>query len=236
MKIFEKNFRVSASLIIIIVLLLSVMIIGWFYFVSDKNRLSAILGSLVAGLIVAIIQFIIAWQDYQETEKLKKLKLIEILYNRDDRLWYANYIAEATKQIDIMGVTAVRFFDHFVNTDSNAPEEAKVIIRALEKNIAIRLLLPAKDYLPNDEKKQDADKVKKKYQNLTKKYPNLEMRYFMHLPAHSIFRVDDECIVGPVFPRLESKYTPGLRLKNNSPLASKYIDYFDYEWNQASQV
>lgn len=152
MKIFEKNFRVSASLIIIIVLLLSVMIIGWFYFVSDKNRLSAILGSLVAGLIVAIIQFIIAWQDYQETEKLKKLKLIEILYNRDDLLWYANYIAEATKQIDIMGVTAVRFFDHFVNTDSNAPEEAKVIIRALEKNIAIRLLLPAKDYLPNDEK------------------------------------------------------------------------------------
>ena len=110
MKIFEKSFRITASVIIIIVLSLATLFLGVIYWKTENNPWSSILGSLIAGLIVAIIQFLIAWQDYKENEKLKKLKLIEILYNRDNRSWYANYITEATKRIDIMGVTAVRFF------------------------------------------------------------------------------------------------------------------------------
>lgn len=236
MKIFEKSFRITASAIIFIVLSLATIFLVVIYWKTENNPWSSILGSLIAGLIVAIIQFLIAWQDYKENEKLKKLKLIEILYNRDNRSWYANYITEATKRIDIMGVTAVRFFDHFVNTDINAPKEAKVIINALQSGVNVRLLLPAEKYLPTADKKQDAAKVKKKYLALKETYPNLEMKYFQHVPAHSVFRVDDECIVGPVFPELESKYTPGLRLKNKSPLASKYIEYFEKEWNNASQA
>ena len=236
MKIFEKSFRITASAIIIIVLSLATIFLVVIYWKTENNPWSSILGSLIAGLIVAIIQFLIAWQDYKENEKLKKLKLIEILYNRNERSWYANYIAEANNQIDVMGVTAVRLFDHFASTDNNAPETDKVLIRVLEKGIVVRVLLPDEDHLPNNEKKQDANKVRKKHQDLVKQFPNLEMRYFKHIPAHSIFRVDDECIVGPVFPELESKYTPGLRLKNKSPLASKYIDYFEKEWNNASQA
>jgi type III secretory pathway component EscS len=236
MKIFEKSFRFSASLIIIIVLSLSTIIIGWVYFASNDGRLSAVLGSLVAGLIVAIIQFIIAWQDYQETEKLKKLKLIEILYNRNEKSWYGKYISEATNQIDVMGVTALRLFNDFANTDIHAPKIDKVLINALEKGITVRVLLPAEDFLPTEDKKQDAAKVRKKYQALEKKYSNLKLRYFQHSPAHSIFRVDDDCIVGPVFPEVESKYTPGLRLKNSSPLATNYITYFDDEWKKADQI
>lgn len=148
MKIFEKSFRITASVIIIIVLSLATLFLGVIYWKTENNPWSSILGSLIAGLIVAIIQFLIAWQDYKENEKLKKLKLIEILYNRDNRSWYANYITEATKRIDIMGVTAVRFFDHFVNTDINAPKEAKVIIDALQSGVNVRLLLPAEKYLP----------------------------------------------------------------------------------------
>lgn len=236
MKIFEKSFRITASAIIFIVLSLATIFLIVIYWKTENNPWSSILGSLIAGLIVAIIQFLIAWQDYKENEKLKKLKLIEILYNRNERSWYANYIAEANNQIDVMGVTAVRLFDHFASTDNNAPETDKVLIRVLEKGIVVRLLLPDEDHLPNNEKKQDANKVRKKHQDLVKQFPNLEMRYFKHIPAHSIFRVDDECIVGPVFPELESKYTPGLRLKNKSPLASKYIEYFEKEWNNASQA
>ena len=236
MKIFEKSFRITASAIIIIVLSLATIFLVVIYWKTENNPWSSILGSLIAGLIVAIIQFLIAWQDYKENEKLKKLKLIEILYNRNERSWYANYIAEANNQIDVMGVTAVRLFDHFASTDNNAPETDKVLIRVLEKGIVVRVLLPDEDHLPNNEKKQDANKVRKKHQDLVKQFPNLEMRYFKHIPAHSIFRVDDECIVGPVFPELESKYTPGLRLKNKSPLASKYIEYFEKEWNNASQA
>ena len=71
---------------------------------------------------------------------------------------------------------------------------------------------------------------------MKKKYPhNIDIRYFNHTAAHSIFRVDDTCIIGPVFPELESKYTPALHVMNSSPVALNYMDYFESEWNQATQ-
>jgi hypothetical protein len=79
------------------------------------------------------------------------------------------------------------------------------------------------------------ERVKKRVVDIKEKYPNysLEVKYFNHIPAHSIFNVDDKCIVGPVFPEVESKYTPALFLRNSSPIADKYLKYFEYEWNKA---
>lgn len=50
----------------------------------------AILGILIAGIFVAIIQFLIAYQDYRSTEKLKNLQIKEVLLNRDKRDFYKN--------------------------------------------------------------------------------------------------------------------------------------------------
>lgn len=70
---------------------------------------------------------------------------------------------------------------------------------------------------------------------IKKNYPNcsLDVKYFKHVPAHSVFSVDDKSIVGPVFPEVESKYTPALFLRNSSPFANKYLTYFEYEWDKA---
>ena len=65
-------------------------------------------------------------------------------------------------------------------------------------------------------------------------YQNLEIRYFSHTAAHSIFRIDDTCIIGPVFPELESKNTPALHVMKSSPMALNYMDYFDSEWEKAT--
>jgi len=238
MKVFEQKFKIRVSKLILIALCILLIVSIIFYFLIDDpgTMLGAIFGSLIAGIIVAIIQYCIALQDYNQTEKLKELELIEILYNRDTRDRYEAYIKSACSNIDVMGVTASRFFSHFADLDTNASERAKVLLYALEQGVQVRILLPLEKYLPNEEKKNAARIVKGKFEELANRYDNIKLRYFDHLPAHSIFRIDDTCIVGPVFPEVESKYTPALRLKNTSPVARKYIAYFDSEWENANNI
>lgn len=238
MKVFEQKFKIRVSKLILIALfiLLIISVIIYFLINNPGTMWGAIFGSLIAGIIVAIIQYCIALQDYNQTEKLKELELIEILYNRDTRDRYEAYIKSACGNIDVMGVTASRFFSHFADLDTNASEGAKVLVYALEQGVNVRILLPLEKYLPNEEKKNAVRVVMGKYEELASRYSNIKLKYFDHLPAHSIFRIDDTCIVGPVFPEVESKYTPALRLKNTSPIARKYINYFDSEWRQAKEA
>jgi hypothetical protein len=235
MKIFSKSIRITATSVIIIVLVVLTAITGIWFDNSSDAKTGAILGSLVAGLIVAIIQFIIAWQDYSQTEKLKELELIKVLYNRDDRTFYENYIKKSKRKISLMGVTGSRLFKDFADNSPNATSNAKVLIEALERGVKVKILLPTKDFV-EETKIQDIEVVKQQVTIFTAKYPTIfEVRYFEHVPAHSIFKVDDECIVGPVFPELESKYTPALYLQNTSPVADKYLKYFDNEWERTKQ-
>ncbi|MDU1889156.1 MAG: hypothetical protein E6767_00580 [Dysgonomonas sp.] len=235
MNIFKTNIKIRATIIVIACLILATIGIWLLYANTSDAKVSAILGSLFAGLIVAIIQFIIAWQDYKQTEKLKELELIEVLYSRDSRAFYEKYIKRSQRKINMMGVTASRFFNDFADDSPNAPKEAQILLDALRRGVKVRILLPESDYIENINKKQDVDKVKQRVIEINKKYPSysLEVKYFNHTPAHSIFNVDDKCIVGPVFPELESKYTPALYLRNSSPIANKYLTYFEYEWNRA---
>jgi hypothetical protein len=110
MNIFKTNIKIRATVIVIACLILATIAIWIWYGNTDNPKVSAILGSLFAGLIVAIIQFIIAWKDYKQTEKLKELELIEVLYDRSDRNFYTEYIRRSKQQISMMGVTASRFF------------------------------------------------------------------------------------------------------------------------------
>lgn len=236
MEIFGKNIRVPAILIIsgILVILLIALIIFLWQLEDPNSKLSGFIISLTAGLLIAIVQLGIAWYDYAKNAELRKLELKEILYDRDSRNKYETYIKSSKRQIDVMGVTANRFFCHFADLDANASTGAKTLIYALERGVTVRILLPLDKYLPTEEKKNAAKVVLEKYRALHNRYNKLEMRYFDHTPAHSIFRFDDTCIIGPVFPEVESKYTPALHLMNASPMAVKYINYFDSEWDDAT--
>lgn len=237
MEIFGKSVRLSLSIVIFVILCMLFIIASIIYFRIDNpdSKWGALFGSLAAGMIVAIIQYTIAWQDYRQTEKLKKLKLIEVLFNRDSRDKYEEYIRNANRKLDVMGVTAVRFFNHFADTGNGALENAQVLLRALDRGVYVRVLLLSNELLP-DSKKADYTKVRTKYKELIQRYPNIELRYFNHIAAHSIFRIDDTCIVGPVFPDLESKNTPALHVMKSSPMALKYMDYFETEWNDAKKA
>lgn len=234
MNIFRKNIRIRATAIIGICLILLTIGVAIWYVETNVIELSPILGSLLAGLLVAIIQFIIAWQDYAQTDKLKELELIKILYDRDNRTFYEEYIKRSRRKIDMMGVTARRFCNDFADDSPNATSNAKVLIDALKRKVKVRILLPSSEYL-DENKKHDVAYVQERVKAIKEKYPDysLEVKYFNHVAAHSIFNVDDKCIVGPVFPELESKYTPALYLRNESPMAHNYLTYFEYEWSRA---
>lgn len=236
MGVFEKSVKMSLSIIILIVLsALFLVAVAVYLWIDDPGNIwGAVFGSLTAGFIVAIIQFLIAWQDYAQTDKLKKLKLIEILYNRATRDKYSEYIKNCNRELDVMGVTAVRFFNDFADTSVQAPEESTVLINALDRRVRVRILLPSDEFLP-DSKKVDSARVRDKYAELSK-YQNLEIRYFNHIAAHSIFRIDDTCIVGPVFPELESRNTPALHVMSSSPMAVNYLNYFESEWAASKRV
>lgn len=231
--IFDRNFKFRYSTIVIVVLFVAIIICSIFYFFQSDSSSGAILGSLVAGLIVALIQLIISWRDFEMTKKVEDLRLIQILYNRDDRLYYQKLISESRREIRVMGVTAKRFFEHFADMTVGARPDAQVLISAMNRGVKVKILLPSKEYITNN-KKASYEQVEETLKSINNKYPEaeIEIRYFDHIPAHSIFMVDSECIVGPVFENVESKNTPALHLKNESPFAEKYIAYFEQEWKK----
>jgi len=236
MKPSHACFKIKTSIIIIVLLFIIAGVLFYLYFKENDEKLLAVFGSLAAGLIVAIIQLIIALQENIQIEKLKNLELINIMYSRDERAFYRKYIDTAKENIYVMGVTAIRFFKDFADIEPSAPQDAKVLLGKLGKNIKVKILLPSVDYL-RDNKKNDFNSVKQYKDAIMKELPNcrLEIKYFNHIPSHSIFIVDKTCIVGPVFPKIESKYTPALHLKNTSPIAQKYLDYFNDEWENANE-
>ena len=229
---FSKKIKINLSTIAILIMLFIICVCWKFYAVNPTSTVGAVLGSIIAGLIVALIQLGLSWWDYKMTQKIEKLRLIEILYDRDDRTYYANLIDKSRREIRVMGTTARRFFEHFADMTTGARPEAQVLISALNRGVKVKLLLPSKDYIALN-KIADYNQVSETLNTIKQKYPHaeIEIRYFDHIPAHSIFMVDSECIVGPVFEKVESKNTPALHLKNESPFAEKYVAYFEQEWN-----
>lgn len=236
MKIFEKKYKIKASIFITIFFVIVIFISIILFARTNNNKLLSLLGSMTAGLIVASIQFVISWQDYIQTEKLKELELIKVMYDRDDRTFYEEYIDKAKRKISVMGVTAMRFFTDFADYDPSSTKNAKVLLHKLAQGTKVEILLPNSEFL-KDAKKSDFEKVRHHVEKIKNQFPEykLEVRYFNHIPSHSIFVIDDTSIVGPVFPNIESKYTPALYLKNSSPLAIKYLNYFNDEWNDAHE-
>lgn len=230
-EIFSKKIKIGYSLIVVILLLVVIGICWKCYSASPTTPSGVVLGSLIAGLIVALIQFFLSWWDYKMTKKVEDLRLIEILYDRDNRDYYANLINKSRREIRVMGVTAKRFFEHFADVTVGARPDAQVLIAALNRGVKVKLLLPSREYISKN-KRASYEQVEETLKGIKSKFPDaeIEIRYFDHIPAHSIFMVDSECIVGPVFENVESKNTPALHLKNESPFAEKYVAYFEQEW------
>ena len=107
---FSKKIKLNLSVIAAILLLIAIFICWKYYAVNPTSPVGAVLGSIIAGLIVALMQLGLSWWDYQMMQKIEKLRLIEILYDRDNRIYYANLINIHSFQLKVS----------FLNKSSNS--------------------------------------------------------------------------------------------------------------------
>lgn len=229
---FKKTLQIRMTTIILIALTVLLIISFVLYYKCSTGFYSSIFSSLFVGLFVAIIQYLIQWYDIRANEKTSSLMIKDVLYTRNDKNYYASFLSRASKEIWIMGVTGSRFVNDFGDMDINAPEDAKILINLLNRNVKVRILLPKNDFLSTEDKHKE-QQASSKYNSIMAKYKNFEIKYFNHPPSHSIFKVDSECIIGPVFPDISSRNTPAIHMSNNSKLVESYLNYFESEWKIA---
>jgi hypothetical protein len=171
----------------------------------------------------------------KKLDLIKALKVKKVLLNRSDRDYYTTLIEKSQTHINIMGVTASRFLKDFADT-KNTAASGKVLLTALNRNVSVKILIPSRENLSTESEKQIFDASQSIFLNLKNSYPNqFSVRYFNHPPAHSIFEVDDEAIIGPVIPNLSSKDTPGIHMLSSSKYAETYLNYFKEEWKNGHE-
>jgi hypothetical protein len=236
MEIFGKKITVSAVKIIILLVLISIIILSVAFSKTDNDtnpKSFNIFSGLLTGLIVGLFQLLLSWYEHRKIQKLEEMKIIDVMTNRDDRVFYEKLIRDAKKELSVMGVTASRFIEHFADIKSDR-ENCKVLISAMARGVNVKILLPKPEHLNGSEKQDAENKVKSALLEIKGlNNSHFDFKYFDHVPAHSIFIIDDKCILGPVFPDVSSKDTPAIYLKKNSPFAEKYLNYFNSEWSNA---
>jgi hypothetical protein len=240
MKILLREYKSQWFYPIIIINILIILILSYWYFYLPENneKLGAILSGLITGFVALIVQLWFSWEEQSKLKKYDDLKIINILAARDDDEYYRPLIKNAKKEIKVLGVTCLRFLEDFANYEASAPERNKILLNALDKN-KLKVMILVADESCLDARYGNKAKVaeaKPRLEWLSEKYPNCFFyRFYKHNPTHSVMVIDDESIVGPIFPDVSSKYSPAIHLKNDSKFVEHYRAYFDKEWDECSK-
>ena len=227
--------RIGLSRIIASIFLALIMGLSWVFFQDISEKMAALLGGVIASFIAVLMQFLLEWNEHREIERLKALQIRKILKNRMDRPHYEELIKNAKKEIFIMGVTANRFLRDFADL---ADTGNTALISALKNSdeLKIRVLVAAKNQLEAGQA-PNWDFSNPKLEVLKTTYPGRFLyAYYDHIPTHSIMRIDNEVIVGPIFPDVESRLTPSLQIDAGSPFVEQYLKYFEQQWRHANQT
>jgi hypothetical protein len=235
------------AVIFFIIVFIIIFIIA--YNNQDNSFWYTILTGIDAGLFVAIAQYLVSLAEYKEIQKaydelydkekeieeFKKMGVKKVLSARDDPEVYGTIIEKAEARIWVMGNTASRLLEDFANEEGST-EYKSVLLDFLQQGGEVRILIANKRYLFKDEDKKRFDIAKNRLAELSKKYEKFQVRYYKHIPTHSIFVFDDYCLLGPIFDNLSSKATPVLGMDIESEYAQKYINYFNHQWESAEPI
>ncbi len=231
MEILKKRINIYLYKIIGVAVTLAILILLMLFSSSSSSDSKSLMGGLVTGLFVALLQLWLMSTEHNEIEKIKKLGVKNILRYREDTVIYKKVIGDATSQIWVLGNTAIRFMRDFA--DENVADK-RVLIDALERKVHLKILLPDLEHLWSKEDRKFASISIGRIRKLKKRYNSLiECKLYSHRPFHSLVLADNEIFVGPIFPNRKSKDTPTIYTDKNSVFASSYIEYFEYEWKSA---
>lgn len=236
MRLLTQNAEIKYSVIIfsLLFILITLLVFLYWYDVLPGEKWGAVISGLLTGLLVFAFQIFLSWKEIQKLDAYDALKIIKILPRRSDREYYGKLLSAAKEKILLQGVTAQRFLEDFASKEDRQ-EGAKVLLAALGKGIKVRILVASPQYLADQKDKDKAAQAECRMKELAGQFSNFEYAYFEHQPAHVILTVDGEggeSIVGPVFPKVGSKLTPAIHIRNSSEYVKHYLEYFDKEWEE----
>lgn len=222
----------------ILVLLFALIVFFWLWFAyTNDQKLLGIISGLITGFIILVFQVLLSWVELKKMEKWDELQIVDILPRKDNREDYAKFISSAEKKLWMLCVTAHSFLEDFADEKSTR-DGANALLKALENNkVEVRFLISSPDSLATDDNhhKNKAKMAELRLIELSERFNNFKYAYFKRPPMHSILTVDDESIVGPIFPGVRSQNTPAIHLKNDSAFVKQYLKYFRDEWKEWSK-
>lgn len=225
--------RVATDLryILLACLLLIMLFVTCLFFSIEDKKWSAFLGGLNGGLVGVTISFLFAMYEYREIDRYRSLGVLNILPNRRDDGYYKNIVMEAQENVQVMGTSCSRFIADFADLDS----DEHVLVDALDKhtNLKIELLVPTEEQM-DEQSKHKFEAGKYKLSKLQDRFRDrVQLKRYDFQPRHSLVRVDNNLIVGPVFQGVESQNAPAVHLDTDKVFAEKYLEYFNRVWGES---
>lgn len=236
LSIYSQWVRINLSKIIVAVLLIALFGSGYFYFAgSQSDKLAALSGGLLTSLLAVFIQFLMGWKEHRENDTYKKIGIIKILPNHDGKKdYYYELLKSSTNSIDFLGSTAHSFLRDFGKKDLEAGEKSSALVRAMKKNVKVRILVVQKEHL-EQEKHHKFNDAKAMLEDLKKHYPDFfSYSYLSHKLSHTLVTADSECIVGPIIPGVSSDVTPAIHAYTSSPYLKCFLEHFKNECPKTS--
>ena len=229
--VMRTTVRLPLRYILLIGLLFLLAVSLYLYFGIDDPKLSALVGGISGGVAVYIIVFLFSIYEYRQIDRFRALGVVEVLPDRRDDDYYRNIVKDAKTMVQVMGTSCTRFVDDF----ANIANDEHVLVDALNRNaeLKVQFLVPEEKYMDESSQHRFAagrltiEKLKDKYKR------RIEMRRFDFQARHSMVRVDNDLIVGPVFKEVESRNTPAIHVDIKSAFAEKYVEYFSWVWGRS---
>jgi hypothetical protein len=240
MKINEKDFVIRAPHIYLFSLvILSILVFILLAILDPAKSDSRIVGAasgLLAGLIIASLQFLTQYLEQTTLAEYRKHGLKEFLINRKDAGYYRELIkkTQVGDNIIVVGVTCNRLLEDFASAET---EHSQDLLEALARGVKVKLLLPKLTHLNKTNKSEFLNKTLIRSEIIKKEYPGrFSILYFDFEPSHSIFLAGSRCVVGPIFKNISSKDTPAIVFDKRGQYIKPYLSYIaDTETNASAE-
>ncbi len=235
MSVFSSTWLIKRAHVILYTMIIALCVLLYFFWGEESSsKIAPLLGGIATGLFLVIIQFMFSWEEHIERDRLRLLGLKNVLENKRDRAYYGRLIKKANRNIDLMGKTGSHFLEDFADQNGTHPE-AKVLLDALGRGVRVRFLLPNPSQL-SERKRTQSNHTAERLKELQNSHSGFSYRYFNHSEGHSIFVADNDVIIGPFFPDLESMNTPALHVRHDAILTERYLEYFKEEWDRCQEA
>lgn len=224
---------VSIFHLICIAIILILLVGFWLYFETENEKWVMLIGSTISGLIVVLVTVCLSYYEFKKIERFRQMGVKDMLPERTDKKYYEEILRDAKTHVQVMGTSCTRFLDDF----GNQSRQEHVLVEAMDNNTTLKLqiLVPDEKHMDEESKQKfNTPSMTHIINNLKNKYPErFKIKRFNFSPSHSLVRADHELIVGPIFPKVDSRHTPAIHLKTSSEYAKKYIQYYEDVWTDS---